>query len=75
MRIRHIEIDLKSTFKELLEMAWKNLIPLDKIWMVEPNAWLKNEKTHWSDVYYIRYKFNTGRIVSALGASTILTKH
>jgi len=22
-------------------MAWKNLILLDKIWMVEPNAWLK----------------------------------
>jgi len=22
-------------------MAWKNVILLDKIWMVEPNAWLK----------------------------------
>jgi len=25
-------------------MAWKNLILLDKIWMVEPNAWLKKMK-------------------------------
>jgi len=25
-------------------MAWKNLISLDKIWMVESNAWLKKMK-------------------------------
>jgi len=45
MRIRHIEIDKKHF--NFLKMAWKNSILLDKIWMVDPNAWLKNGKNNW----------------------------
>jgi len=35
-------------------MAWNNLILLDKIWMVEPNAWLKKWKKTlgWVQIFF-----------------------
>jgi len=41
MRIIHIEIDKKHFYNDFWEWLEKKLILFDKIWMVEPNAWLK----------------------------------